>query len=187
MMSNVELLELILPKIGYAALCGLMVGLERERRRAAAGIKTQILICVGSALYTAASYILVENQQSGDTGRMLAQIVSGIGFLGAGTILRGSDDRIFGLTTAAMIWLCAAIGIMVGMGYGPACLILTFVIITAIEIVSQFEKKFVRKPVDGNSHSHTHHETHAPTQATSILLVNPKRHGHKKDRTKASG
>jgi putative Mg2+ transporter-C (MgtC) family protein len=148
--SNFEVLEFILPRIAYAVACGLMVGLERERRRAAAGIKTQILICVGAAIYTACSELVVRNQGSGDAGRMIAQIVSGVGFLGAGTILRGTSDKIFGLTTAAMIWLCAGIGILVGMGYGPACLVVTFIVITVVEAVSQFEKKFVRRANHSN-------------------------------------
>lgn len=148
-MTNLELLEYILPRVAYAVVCGLMVGLERERRRAAAGIKTQILICVGATIYTACSILIVDDHGKGDPGRMIAQIVSGIGFLGAGTILRGTHDKIFGLTTAAMIWLCAGLGIIVGMGYGPACLAVTFIVITIIEAVSQFEKKFVRRtPMD---------------------------------------
>jgi putative Mg2+ transporter-C (MgtC) family protein len=149
MITNFEVLEFALPRLGFAAVCGLLIGLERERRRAAAGIKTQILICVGSAIYTIAAIILLKDSPSGSgegPSRMIAQIVSGIGFLGAGTILRGSEDKIFGLTTAAMIWLCAGIGILAGTGYGPACLIITFLVITAIEAVSQFEKKYVRHP-----------------------------------------
>jgi uncharacterized membrane protein YhiD involved in acid resistance len=106
---------------------------------------------------------------------MVAQIVSGVGFLGAGTILRGTSDKIFGLTTAAMIWLCAGLGILVGMGYGPACLVVTFIVITTIEAVSQFEKKFVRKSHAGGSQEKHGLEASPDPQLTLVHGHHPKK------------
>ena len=101
-----------------AILCGGIVGAERERREKPAGLRTLILVCLGSTLFTMASFIL--NSPSGDSGRVAAQIVTGVGFLGAGAILHGRG-MVSGMTTAATIWVMAAIGMLVGIGYaGPA-------------------------------------------------------------------
>ena len=101
-----------------AVLCGGIVGAERERREKPAGLRTLILVCLGSALFTMASFIF--NTASGDSGRVAAQIVTGIGFLGAGAILHGRG-MVSGMTTAATIWVMAAIGMLAGAGYaGPA-------------------------------------------------------------------
>jgi putative Mg2+ transporter-C (MgtC) family protein len=101
-----------------AVLCGSLVGAERERREKPAGLRTLILVCLGSTIFTMAS--LIFNTASGDSGRVAAQIVTGIGFLGAGAILHGRG-MVSGMTTAATIWVMAAIGMLAGAGYaGPA-------------------------------------------------------------------
>jgi putative Mg2+ transporter-C (MgtC) family protein len=101
-----------------AVICGGIVGAERQRREKPAGLRTLILVCLGSALFTMASFIF--NTSSGDSGRVAAQIVTGIGFLGAGAILHGRGI-VSGMTTAASIWVMAAIGMLAGTGYaGPA-------------------------------------------------------------------
>jgi len=96
-----------------AVLLGGAIGLERELRGKAAGLRTNILICLGSTLFTHLSIHLAGG--SGDPGRIAAQVVTGIGFLGAGTILH-SKGAIAGLTSAATIWLVAAIGVAIGTG-----------------------------------------------------------------------
>src|SRR5688572_6987783 len=112
-----------------AALLGGLVGWERERRDRPAGLRTHILVCLGSALIT-----LVSIQLSGtrfDPGRIAAQIVSGIGFLGAGTIMR-QGNVVRGLTTAASLWTVAGIGMAVAASWetailgGTAALIVVF-------------------------------------------------------------
>ncbi|MEA3207683.1 MAG: putative Mg2+ transporter-C (MgtC) family protein [Chthoniobacter sp.] len=101
-----------------AVLCGSIVGTERQRREKPAGLRTLILVCLGSTLFTMAS--LIFNTASGDSGRVAAQIVTGIGFLGAGAILH-ERRMVSGMTTAATIWVTAAIGMIAGAGYaGPA-------------------------------------------------------------------
>ena len=118
----VEALRLsVLGKLLLATVLGGAIGLEREFAGKSAGLRTNILICVGAALFTQLSVDIArvgftpDGRPYGDTTRIAAQIVSGIGFLGAGAILRGSGS-IIGLTTAATIWLVAAVGVAVGSG-----------------------------------------------------------------------
>ena len=135
-MDNMELE--ILFKMGLSAVLGLVIGLERELKRKPVGLKTSLVISIVSCLLTIVSiqsaYTFPHpgnvNIQM-DPLRLAAQIVSGIGFLGAGVILRRGNDSISGLTTAAMIWGAAGIGIAVGAGFyieafaGVALLILS--------------------------------------------------------------
>jgi putative Mg2+ transporter-C (MgtC) family protein len=106
----------VLAKLAMAVVLGGAIGLEREIRGKPAGLRTNILICVGSALITDVSISIGwVNGMRGDPARLAAQIVSGVGFLGAGTILH-STGGITGLTSAATIWVVAALGIAVGAG-----------------------------------------------------------------------
>jgi len=110
----VELLRLdLLGSVLLSVLCGGAVGLERELRGKAAGLRTNILICVGATLFTQLSIHL--GTPRGDPGRVAAQIVTGVGFIGAGTILH-SRGAVTGLTSAATIWVVAAIGVALGAG-----------------------------------------------------------------------
>ena len=108
-----------------AVLCGAIVGAERERRDKPAGLRTLILVCLGSAVFTMVSFAF--NTTTGDSGRVAAQIVTGIGFLGAGAILHGKGG-VSGMTTAATIWATAAIGMAVGTGYSAAGLGLSILV-----------------------------------------------------------
>jgi putative Mg2+ transporter-C (MgtC) family protein len=117
----------VLAKLLLAMLLGGAIGLERELAGKPAGLRTNILICVGAALFTQLSVDIAkigfspDGHPYGDTTRIAAQIVSGIGFLGAGAIVHGGGT-IIGLTTAATIWVVAAIGAAVGAGqYVDAC------------------------------------------------------------------
>lgn len=97
-----------------AGLFGAMLGYEREKAEKPAGLRTLALVSIGAALFTIVSII---GFGTADPARVAAQIVTGIGFLGAGTIIRGGDsDTVRGLTTAASIWLTAAVGMAVGSG-----------------------------------------------------------------------
>jgi len=100
-------------KLLLAIVIGGIIGAEREYRDKSAGFRTLIFICVGSTLFTMFSIKIADNS---DPARIAAQVVSGVGFLGAGAILR-DGSRIMGLTTAAMIWLVAALGMGIGSGY----------------------------------------------------------------------
>lgn len=105
-----------------AVLCGIILGAERQRREKPAGLRTITLVCLGSAVFTMLSFAFTST--TGDSGRVAAQIVTGIGFLGAGVILHGRRT-VSGMTTAAGIWVAAAIGMAVGAGYGMAGLALS--------------------------------------------------------------
>ncbi len=105
-------LDLLL-RLSLAGVLGGAIGLERELQRKAAGLRTNILICVGAVLFTELSMEM--SSPSGDPARIAAQIVTGVGFLGAGTIIQGRGI-VTGLTTAATMWLVAAIGMAVGFG-----------------------------------------------------------------------
>ena len=99
-----------------AAVLGGLIGLERERNNQPAGLRTHIILCLGSALIMEVSLRIGALTPTGDPGRIAAQVVTGIGFLGAGAIMRmGASVR--GLTTAASIWTTAGIGLAVGAGY----------------------------------------------------------------------
>ena len=109
-------LDLLL-KLALAVVLGGAIGLEREIAGKPAGLRTNILICVGAALLTDVSInITTMTQRTGDPARLAAQIVSGIGFIGAGTIMQ-ARGTVTGLTSAATIWVVAAIGISVGAGF----------------------------------------------------------------------
>ena len=136
----------ILPKVGVATICGALVGWERERRNKVAGIRTNILICVGSAIFTIASFLASQYYNLSDPTRILSTIVTGIGFLGAGAIIQ-NKDKIIGLTTAAFIWTISAIGILCGMGLTLTPIVLT---IGLISISHFFEKveRWIKKDTE---------------------------------------
>lgn len=123
-----------------AIACGAIVGVEREKKIKPAGLRTMILIALGSALFTMLSGLLTGDVQ--DKSRVAAQIVSGIGFLGAGAILHDSV-RIRGLTTAAMIWFMAAIGMLCGAGYGGVAIVLTVVLSLLLQIITRIENRYL--------------------------------------------
>lgn len=146
-----ELISFFGPKIAFALVCGGIVGLERELKRKTAGIKTNILICVGSALYTALSVLISgayarETGFYGDPARIAAQIVPGIGFLGAGAIIQ-ARGTILGLTTAATIWVVAAIGVCVGMGYLWIGLVIAIAVVAVLVFISILEESLLGKSV----------------------------------------
>ncbi len=120
-----------------ALVLGGLVGFDREQKMKSAGIKTNILICIGATLYTAISVVF--QKQHGlaiDPTRISAQIVSGIGFLGAGAIMQGQGKgNIIGLTTAATIWVVAAIGVTIGFGYPVIATIFTVTILIVLKLL----------------------------------------------------
>lgn len=115
----------IILRVLLAFVVGVLIGFDREKSGKVAGIRTQMLVCVGSALLSAISiYLAAEYNRSvgdgnfrADPARLMAQIVSGIGFLGAGVILKNGGNKVIGVTTAATIWTTAAVGIGIGAGF----------------------------------------------------------------------
>ena len=131
--------ELVLRML-TAGLCGIIIGLERELRAKEAGVRTHFLVCLGSALLMVVSvYGYVTAEQFGltrgaDVGRIAAQIVSGIGFIGAGTIMVNRHN-ITGLTTAAGLWAVAGIGMAIGGGLYVIGIASTFFVLAGLEIL----------------------------------------------------
>lgn len=142
-MNDLDFLLFIADKMFYAVVCGIIVGFERKLNHSPAAFKTQILICVGSMLFTAMpSYT---DHLKVESARVIAQIVSGVGFLGAGAIIRTGSMNIMGLTTAAWIWFTASMGIMVGLGYGLTALFVTTTLTGVISIVRKLEHQYFDK------------------------------------------
>ena len=136
---------LALTRLGVSLFLGGLIGLERMIHKHPAGMRTFMLICIGSTLATLASiYICQTNTDllNGDPGRIAAQILTGIGFIGAGLIIK-TGDGVSGITTASSIFVTAAIGIAVGVG-----MMLTAAIVTAIVLVILSSGYYVRKKRD---------------------------------------
>lgn len=138
-----------LVRLVLAFLAGMLIGIEREAHSQPAGMRTHILITIGSALAMLLSiYIpqLYPDFQNGDPGRIAAQVVSGIGFLGAGAILRfGANVR--GLTTAASVWAMAIIGLAIGAGMYAVSFIALIIILFSLSVMDTFEKHLFRNRI----------------------------------------
>lgn len=116
-----------------ATLTGIAIGAERERHNKDAGMKTHVLVCVGAALCMIVSQYMAEHGMNLDTSRIGSSVVSGVGFLGVGTIIVTGTHEVRGLTTAAGLWACACIGLAAGAGYLMGVLIaLGFVLFTFV-------------------------------------------------------
>lgn len=140
-MSDYEVLQFISFKMFYAVICGAIIGFERRMNHAPAGFKTQILVCVGSMLFCV-SPMIAGPVMHAETPRVIGQIVTGVGFLGAGSIIHNKAHSVQGLTTAAWIWFTAALGIMVGLGHGPVAVFITVTLTTVVAFFRQIEKKY---------------------------------------------
>lgn len=129
-------------RLGLAVFCGGLVGFERESSNRPAGFRTHILVCAGSALImmvSAYGFYGLEAGFSADPARIAAQVVTGVGFLGAGTILqqRGS---IRGLTTAASIWVVSAIGLALGIGFYTGAGLATLIVLTSLLLLGRVDR-----------------------------------------------
>ena len=136
----------VIVRIFLAMLLGGLIGMEREKSRRPAGFRTHILVCVGACMTALIGlFVWKEMGDITDPMRISAQVVSGIGFLGVGTILVKEHDHITGLTTAAGLWTTAAIGIACGYGFYSAALVGTLVVNVTSAILFKLEKGTRRK------------------------------------------
>ncbi len=124
-----------------AVVIGGLIGSERARHGRAAGMRTHILVCLGSCMTAMTSMFVHNFVDSGDVFRIPAQVVSGIGFLGAGMIILKSNNIITGLTTAAGVWTTATIGVALGYGYYVGAVVVTVLFLTTIVLFARFERK----------------------------------------------
>jgi len=127
-----------------ACLLGAAIGVEREASRKAAGVRTNLLICLGSAFFTLLSAVLAGDGNA-DKGRVASNIVQGIGFLGAGVILH-NRSRVSGLTSAASIWVVASVGMACGAGLYAAATLGAVVVIVSLQLVGFLERRASLKP-----------------------------------------
>lgn len=132
-------------------LCGALIGLEREFKRRPAGFRTHILICVGAAMTTmTGQYLFLSQGLFTDMARLGAQVIAGIGFIGAGTIIVTRRNQIKGLTTAAGLWTCAIVGLAIGAGFYEGGLIATVLVLISEIFFAQMEYAFMRRHPDIN-------------------------------------
>lgn len=127
----------------FATIAGGIFGLEREFARKPAGLKTLVFVSVGSALFSFLSFEL-SSVFGGDPVRIASNIVTGIGFLGAGAIVR-RGDMVEGLTTASIIWVCGAVGMVVGAGFYLSSILISLGGLVFLIILEFIEKRFIRR------------------------------------------
>lgn len=125
--QHIDFLDFLL-RFGCAIFCGIIIGFERQWINRVAGVQTNVLVCGGACIFILSSYFVSYEGQS--ASRIAAQIVSGIGFLGAGMIFREGVTT-HGINTAATVWCAAAIGVLCGMGLTPHALVVMAILITA--------------------------------------------------------
>lgn len=146
-MSEFEIAKFFGVRVFFALLAGLVMGIERTLSRRTVGIKTLVFVSMGSAIFTASSFYFSIKYPSVDPTRIIGQIVSGVGFLGAGVVFR-NEKGVSGLTSAASIWVACGLGIMAGSGlfYIPFFASMTFVVVMLglrkfESFISKFEKE----------------------------------------------
>lgn len=128
-----------------AVIIGGLIGVERATKNQAAGFRTYILVCVGAAIAMMTNQFMIEYFGSGDVARLGAQVISGIGFLGAGTIIVTSRSQIKGLTTAAGLWSSACIGLAIGIGFYTIAIIGGAIIFIVLSLLCKIEGIFINK------------------------------------------
>lgn len=140
-MTEIPLLEIFL-RLAAALVAGGIIGYERERDSQPAGLRTHMILALGAALVMILS-VNIGIKFGSDPARLAAQVISGIGFLGAGAILRFGFN-VKGLTTASTLWTTAMVGMAIGYGYYLVSLFTVVITIIVLTLVERFEKKFVR-------------------------------------------
>ena len=151
-MVDVFRLELFL-QLCLATLFGGAIGLERELGGKPAGLRTNILICIGSVLYTKLSFTMAAG--TADSTRIAAQIVTGVGFIGAGTILH-ARGAVVGLTSAATIWVVAAIGVALGATFYSEAAITTLLVLVVLRGLGSVERLVARQSTRSTLSVHAH-------------------------------
>lgn len=185
-------------RIGAALICGALVGLERERKQRPAGFRTMILISLGSC-----GFVLIGIESSAkiahsvltslppgspapgqaEISRVLQGLMGGIGFVGAGAVLQ-SKRAVRGVTTAAAVWVVAALGAACGLGLYPLAMVLGFATLFTLIVLDVFENRFFPDPNDGKGwesderrkNGHGHHKDH-PTEHHEEASVSGRYHG----------
>ena len=132
-------------RIVIAMIVGGLIGLERGIKNRAAGLRTHMLVCVGACVIMLTNQYIFQMYGSGDPVRMGAQVVSGIGFLGAGTIIVTRRNQIKGLTTAAGLWSAAGVGLALGVGFYEAAVVGTVAVFAVIALMQRMDNNLHRR------------------------------------------
>ncbi|WP_167957904.1 MgtC/SapB family protein [Anaerosporobacter faecicola] len=136
----------IMVRMILALLCGGIIGYDREKKGRPAGFRTHILVCIGSTLVMMTGQFIIDIQHmSTDPARLGAQVISGIGFLGAGTILITSKQHVKGLTTAAGLWACACMGLAIGIGFYEGAILGCIFILASMKVLQGFDAILLSK------------------------------------------
>lgn len=131
----------IIIRLILAMICGGVIGLTRSVKRRGAGFKTHSLVCLGSALVMMTGQYIYENFGAiSDIARLAAQVVSGVGFLGVGTIMVTRDNHVKGLTTAAGLWTCAGIGLSIGIGFYSGAIVTTILVLFIYRFMGRIDE-----------------------------------------------
>lgn len=134
-------------RIVLSVICGGVLGIERGKANQSAGMRTYILVCLGATVVMLTGHYMFDRFSSGDPARLGAQVISGIGFLGAGSIIVEGKTKVRGLTTAAGLWTSACIGLAIGIGFYAGGLIATAVVYLVISKFKSFSDHFTHNDV----------------------------------------
>ncbi len=132
-------------RLVLAVIIGGLIGLERGASNHAAGFRTHILVCVGAALVMLTNEYICYLYGAGDPARLGAQVITGVGFLGAGTIMMTGRNKIKGLTTAAGLWASACLGLAIGIGFYDGAIIAAILVMLALALLPKVEDFFYKK------------------------------------------
>ncbi len=137
-LQELNLLSITL-RVVLAMICGGIIGLERSRKSRPAGFRTYMIVCLSSALVMMTNQYIYNNFKGSDPARLGAQVISGIGFLGAGTIILTSRNQVKGLTSAAGLWAAACLGLAIGIGFYTGAIIVAFVVFIIITLLKKVD------------------------------------------------
>ena len=135
-------------RIFSAVILGGLIGLERGMKNRAAGLRTHMLVCVGACLIMVTNQFIFQTTGTGDPVRMGAQVISGIGFLGAGTIMVTRRHQVQGLTTAAGLWTAAGVGLALGIGFYEAAIVGSVAVFCVMTLMQKMDNRVHRKTKD---------------------------------------
>lgn len=130
-------------RILLAMLCGGVIGIEREKANQSAGMRTYMLVCMGATVVMLTGQYMYVEFQTGDPARLGAQVISGIGFLGAGSIIISGNKHVKGLTTAAGLWVAGCIGLSIGIGFYEAAVLVTAGVFLVMTKLRKLEEHIV--------------------------------------------
>lgn len=135
----------IIFKFILAIICGGVIGADRGRKKQAAGLRTHLLVCIGAASVMMVNQYAARYLGATDVTRMGAQVISGIGFLGAGTIIVTGHKQVRGLTTAAGLWASACMGLAIGIGFYECAIIMCILLFAVLQMLNRLESKFIKR------------------------------------------